>query len=240
MAYTTAGCVSLLNTDPSTQGTNQGPWKRQSKRKGPLVVERVFSDKVGQRFALVVETAEGLKFDGDAKACIQALVEAGFRWDARVQAMSYNPEETARVTDWMAQGMAGGQAQLQEVRESAVAVDTFPRLTHLFALQALLDKPGRSLLALTMDPSHITDPSFWGQLHKMEVACELDIYLIPTDSPLAQIQEQVDGPLERGQWRKAIFIQGRRLGKDLEDMLTGGFDELIQRCSQAPSHPKPR
>lgn len=60
MAFSTEDCRRLLNTDPLTQGTNQGEWKRLSKRNGPHGVERVFSDKAGQRFALVVESQAGL------------------------------------------------------------------------------------------------------------------------------------------------------------------------------------
>ena len=57
---------------------------------------------------------------------------------------------------------------------------------------------------------------------------------------MTKAQEQIDGPLKNGQWRKALFARGQRVDKALEDMLTGLFDDLVQRHSQAPNRPKPR
>ena len=375
MGYSTNDCKALLDRDEQTKGTNQGPWKRLSKRNGADGVERIFSDKVGQRFVLVVETAQGLKvqataatleqlnqgaspstvqgtaqptdrfletdaklvayadqvvrnlvayedvnegsrafekahraianrflfgvdstegdtvlvtfvpdigadgegdvegvpdyglpigsivpnpemsespndsghwfiggFDGDIKACVQALMEAGFRWDARVQGLASDPQGTAWVAQWVEQGLAGGQAQLQQVRarESTFTLDTCPKLTQIAELQTLLTHKTSTIMILTMDPQQITDEAFWGQLRKLGPACGFDVYLIPAGSPLTKAQEQIDGPLKNGQWRKALFARGQRVDKALEDMLTGLFDDLVQRHSQAPSRPKPR
>lgn len=52
MGYSTNDCKALLDRDEQTKGTNQGPWKRLSKRNGADGVERIFSDKAGQRFVL--------------------------------------------------------------------------------------------------------------------------------------------------------------------------------------------
>ena len=66
MGYSINDCKALLDRDEQTKGTNQGPWKRLSKRNGADGVERIFSDKAGQRFVLVVETAQGLKVQATA------------------------------------------------------------------------------------------------------------------------------------------------------------------------------
>lgn len=375
MGYSTDDCKALLDRDEQTKGTNQGPWKRLIKRNGAEGVERVFSDKAGQQFVLVVETAEGLKvvatapsqdqlsqgnapasppsapketdrfletdaklvtyadqvvrdlvayedvnegsprfikahraianrflfgvdstegetvlvtfipdigsdgegdvegvpdyglpigsivpnpemsespnesghwfiggFDGDIKACVQALVQAGFRWDERVQGLASDPQGTAWVAEWVKGGLLGGQAQLQQVqqRESAMTAEVFPKLATIAELQALLKNQTQSLMTLTLDPQQITDTAFWGQLGKLGRGCGFEVRLIEPGTELAKAQEQIEGHLPTGKLRKALFIRGERVKQDVEEMLTALFDDLVVRHSKAPARPKPR
>lgn len=375
MGYSTDDCKALLDRDEQTKGTNQGPWKRLSKRNGAEGVERIFSDKAGQRFVLVVETAQGLKvqatagsleqlgqgssaktakgaeqpadrfvetdaklvayadqvvqnlvayedvdegsrpfikahraianrflfgvdstegetvlvtfvpdigadgegdvegvpdyrlpiddivpnpemsespnesghwfiggFDGDIKACVQALVQAGFRWDERVQGLASDPQGTAWVAEWVKGGLLGGQAQLQQVqqRESAMTAEVFPKLATIAELQALLKNQTQSLMTLTLDPQQITDAAFWGQLGKLGRGCGFEVRLIEPGTELAKAQEQIEGHLPTGKWRKALFIRGERVKQDVEEMLTALFDDLVVRHSKAPARARPR
>lgn len=60
MSYSTNDCKKLLDQHPDTAGTNQGAWKRLSKRKAPDGVERIFSDSAGGRFVRILESPDGL------------------------------------------------------------------------------------------------------------------------------------------------------------------------------------
>ena len=53
-------------------------------------------------------------------------------------------------------------------------------------------------------------------------------------------QEQIEGHLPTGKWRKALFIRGERVKQDVEEMLTALFDDLVVRHSKAPARARPR
>lgn len=179
-------------------------------------------------------TQEGIK------ACVQNLLERGFRWDARLQKTIDQHLGTKNwVTQWMLEGSPGGMEEAAKVAEQArqVTLESFVQMSTLDELEQQL--PQHENLVLMMPSANVNlDAAFWPSLRNLSRALASDIRWVPAGSELAVAFEQLDGVAGPTEWNMALFIKGKRLTGDLGSFLSQNYRALIRQHS-TPSGDKP-
>jgi hypothetical protein len=172
-------------------------------------------------------------FDGNAKACIRALLDRGFVWDERAQHFA-DPETVGWVAGWIAKGAKVATPKAKK----PFTESNFPQVDTVEGLKALLAKE-TNLTLFVPHPDSVREPDFWRQLNTLaKQSGQKNLTRVPPGSELANALAQNEGPTQSNRWHFFFFSRGAR--HQMEGMMTGGFHQLVNRhCEPNSASPRP-
>jgi hypothetical protein len=176
------------------------------------------------------------------KACIQALIERGFVWDERLQALcEERSDQPSWVTAWMKEGRPGAEAAVEPYAKAdrEASLENLSQLRTLDELERQL-KQSQHLALLFMPATPVMKEGFWRAMGNMSKVYPADLFLVPAGSEVSVGFSQIDGPTVERDWAVTVFVQGKRLDGALGDMFADPYRTVVEQYREPLAPPPPR